>query len=148
MDSHINPRHIGEFLSKNARHRLTLLVLEKMKVEPVKTGLKADPRGRPRGKVSVLADMLGVKQRTVHRWLDPDGVQANDINAEELAYIAVQYDYNETSKILLNDLVEHRIIVNDWIIDMHDTNASGKVETPTQVPPSTGPNDGSKVNEP
>ena len=128
MDSDVNPRRLGEFLSKNARHRLTLLVLEKMKVEPVGKGVGADPRGRPRSKESVLADMLGVKQRTVHRWLDPDGVQANDSNAGELAYIAIQYDYNETSKILLNDLVEYRKIVNDWIIDMRDTNVNGKVE--------------------
>jgi hypothetical protein len=128
MDSHINPRHIGEFLSKNARHRLTLLVLEKMKVEPVGKVLKADPRGRPRSKESVLADMLGVKQRTVHRWLDPDGVQANDSNATELAYIAVQYDFNETSKILLYNLAEHSKAVNNWIIDMRDTNISGKFE--------------------
>lgn len=135
MDSDVYPRRLGEFISKNARHRLTLLVLDKMKVEPVKKGLKADPRGRPRGKESVLADMLGVKQRTVHRWLNPDGVQANDINAGELAYIAVQYDYNETSKILLTDLVEYRKIVNNWIIDMHDTNASGKVEVPTRITP-------------
>ena len=128
MDSHVYPRRLGEFLSKNARHRLTLLVLQKMKVEPVRKGAGADPRGRPRSKENVLADMLGVKQRTVHRWLDPNGVQASDSNAGELAYIAVQYDYNETSKILLNDLAEHRKIVNDWIIDMRDTNVSGKVE--------------------
>ena len=81
MDSHVNPRHIGEFLSKNARHRLTLLMLDKIKVEPVKKGVKSDPRGRPQSKESVLANMLGIEQRTVHRWLDPDGVQANDSNA-------------------------------------------------------------------
>ena len=119
MDSHVNPRHIGEFLSKNARHRLTLFVLEKMKVKPVGKGVKADPRGRPRGKKSVLADMLVVKQRTVHRWLDPDGVQANDSNATELAHIAVQYDYTETAKILLNDLAEHKKAVDTWIKNMN-----------------------------
>ncbi|MCX6641770.1 MAG: hypothetical protein NTV15_00075 [Candidatus Bathyarchaeota archaeon] len=128
MDSHINPRRLGEFLSKNARHRLTLLVLDKMKVKPVGKGVKADPRGRPRGKESVLADMLVVKQRTVHRWLDPDGVQANDSNATELAHIAVQYDFNETSKILLYDLAEHREAVNNWIIEMRDTNVRDKTE--------------------
>jgi hypothetical protein len=128
MDSHVNPRYIGEFISKNARHRLTLLMLDKIKVEPVKKGVGADPRGRPQSKESVLAKMLGIKQRTVHRWLNPDGVQANDSNTEKLAYIAFMHDNIETSKILLYDLKEHSEAVNNWIIEMRDTNVRDKIE--------------------
>ena len=121
MDSHVNPERIGEFLSKNARHRLTLLVLEKMKVEPIEKGLKADPRGRPQSKESVLAKMLGIKQRTVHRWLDPDGVQANDTNVEKLAYIAFRYDKIRSIQIVLMDITEYKKSMNAWIIDLEKT---------------------------
>jgi hypothetical protein len=124
MDSDVNPKRLGEFLSKNARHRLTLLVLEKMNVEQVKTGLKADPRGRPRGKESVLADMMGVKQRTVHRWLDPYGVQANDSNATELAYYAFGYDKNRAIQIVFMDIAEYKKTMYAWIKDLEKIDGS------------------------
>jgi hypothetical protein len=128
MDSHVNPRRLGEFISKKARHKLTLLMLDKIKVEPKGNGVKADPRGRPQSKESVLAKMLGIKQRTVHRWLDPDGVQANDTNVEQLAYHAFMLDRIGTISILKTDIADYSKVLFAWFKEIDDRYMGDKIE--------------------
>jgi hypothetical protein len=48
--------------------------------------------------------MIGVKQKTVHRWADPYQVQAKDSNAEKLAEIAYEYSPTETEKVLRSEV--------------------------------------------
>ncbi|MCJ7574948.1 hypothetical protein MUO93_11930 [Candidatus Bathyarchaeota archaeon] len=64
--------------------------------------------GRVRGSPGeALADLVGVTERTVQRWL-ANGVQSCNVNAERIVELAVEMNHGEAWRILLEDLARHR----------------------------------------
>jgi len=114
---------IGEPLSKEARHRLTQICLEGIRREIRPMGLAKNSRGRPPSLEAILARGLGVAQKTVHRWTNPDGIQANDANAVNLARLSYKYDPEETARVLQEDVEKYRRTVLVWL-KLADSNIS------------------------
>ena len=56
-----------------------------------------------------------VAQKTVHRWTDPDGIQARDANADNLTSLSYNYDLEETARVLHEDVEKYRRTVYAWL---------------------------------
>lgn len=64
--------------------------------------------------------MIGAKQRTVHSGLTLM-VQANDSNAEELAYLAFMYDRIGAIGLLKSDVADYGKMLYAWFKDLDKT---------------------------
>ena len=94
---------------------MTLICLEGLRPEIRSMGLAKNSRGRPPSLEAILALGLGIAQKTVHRWTDPDGIQANDTNADNLARLAYNYYPEETARVLKDDVEKYRRTVLAWL---------------------------------
>jgi hypothetical protein len=107
---------LGTFLSKETRNKLTTLCLQSIsKTKQPKPLGNIIRQGRPEGPEAVLAEMIGVRQKTVHRWVDPSQIQATDSNTEKLAEIAYKYSPVETAKLLRSEVHAYTLTVDLWL---------------------------------
>jgi hypothetical protein len=112
---------LGELLGKSTRNRLALICLRTIdENRELIVDSKADRVGRPRSNEAILAGMLGVSVRTVDRWIDAEGIQASDLNAERLAEFAYHYSPVEVARILREEAEEHVYVVESWLSAMSD----------------------------
>jgi hypothetical protein len=81
------------------------------KVTLTRNGVKL----RPISPEAILAGVLGVSVRTVDRWIDVQGIQASDQNAERLAALAYTNSPEDVAIILRSEAEEHISIVEFWL---------------------------------
>lgn len=118
----VNLSLIGESLSKTASHQLAALCLKAVKQEiQDKTISKNNRRrGRPPSTERILAQRRSVSKKTVDRWLNPEDIQANDHQANQLAKFAYEHYPNRTSAILYEDAFDYVRAVDHWLTNMNN----------------------------
>ena len=107
---------LGEFLGKKTRNRLALICLQAIDANKESyLDSKVSKIGRPISSEAILAGVLEVSVRTVNRWMDEQGIQASDLNAERLAELAYDYYPKDVAIILRSEAEEHVFLVESWL---------------------------------
>lgn len=110
-----SPHLLGEFLGKKTRNRLALICLKAIDANKESyLDSKVAKIGRPISSEAILAGVLEVSVRTVNRWMDEQGIQASDLNAERLAELAYNY-FPKDVIILRSEAEDHLSLVESWL---------------------------------
>lgn len=98
---------LADHLTKSARLALAQAAVRAIAEELKEGDNPLTPIDRRVTGSGILASQLGVSRRTVERWLS-GGIQSCNVNAEKLVKVSLGYAFDETLKILHQDLEEYR----------------------------------------